>query len=313
MTRPDLEGDAGSAPSPRVWRLNFDAEDELQRGSGHNATAGARARMEALVPLVGALVGGDRVLPVAAPAAGEPRVPPGTRGHAWCPTPSALRRLEACGAVVRPAPSLEVLRRANHRRFSAELGATLPGAGFFLDEATLLAHLRAGSPTGSWVLKRAFSYAGRGRLRVSDRHEDLARAATFIRASLAGGGVDVGPWVERISDHALHGFVPRDPRQPLRLSAPTTQVCDAEGRWLRSSGEHDLTANEHRALRSEGERTGSRLGEIGYFGPFGIDAFRYTERASLQPRFCPRIEVNARYTMGWSLAWAYSADESAWR
>ncbi len=309
MIRPDLEREDGSATGRRVWVLNFDAEDELARGRGHNATAGARARMETLVAQVASLVGDDQVLPVTS-GARDPRVPEGTVGHAWCPTASALRRLAACGAEVPGAPSLEVLRLANHRRFSADLGATLPAAGFFTDETALLAHLSAGSPTGSWVLKRPFSFAGRGRLRVGDGARDVADAAAWIGASFAGSsgsdGLDVSPWVERLGDYALHGFLSRDRHRPLRLSAPTAQMCDPEGRWLRSSRATDLTTDEERALRDEGARTGERLAAIGYFGPFGIDAFRYADPATgrpLQPRFCPRIEVNARYTMAWACAW----------
>lgn len=296
VIRPDLEREDGTAAERRVWLLNFDAEDELRRGKGHNPTAGARARMETLVPLVRSLVGEDLVLADVAPR-GEVRAV----GHAWCPTPAALRRLEAWGAEVPAAPALDVLRRANHRRFCAELGATLPASGFFTDEAALAEHLSAGSPTGRWVLKRPLSFAGRGRLRCGDGARELGEVGPWIRASLAEGGVDVSPWYDRLADHALHGFVPRDPTRPLRLSAPTTQVCDTQGHWLRSSREHDLTAEEQRALVTEGERTGAALAAMGYFGPFGIDAFRFSTPS--QPRFCPRIEVNARYTMAWALGW----------
>ncbi len=308
MSRPDL----GTAP--RVWLLNFDAEDELERGSGHTASAGARARMETLVPLVASLTKGDLVLPQVRPDGGDAQVPAGTVGHAWCPTPAALRRLAQAGAVIPEAPPLEVLRHANHRRFSAELGPTLPSAGFFTDEARLRAHLGKGSPTGSWVLKRPFAFAGRGRIRVRDDARDtgeLEAASAWIRASLARGGLDVSPWMVRVGDYALHGFVQPDGR--VHLSAPTVQMCDDEGHWLRSTVGHDLVPAELHTLRNEAGRTGASLAGIGYFGPFGIDAFRYAAAyGDGGVRFCPRIEVNARYSMAWSLAWGLSK-ESDWR
>jgi hypothetical protein len=40
--------------------------------------------------------------------------------------------------------------------------------------------------------------------------------------------------------------------------------------------------------------------EAGYFGPFGIDAFRWVDRAGVE-RFNPRCEINARYSMGWAV------------
>ena len=38
----------------------------------------------------------------------------------------------------------------------------------------------------------------------------------------------------------------------------------------------------------------------GYFGPFGIDGFRYRDTDG-HLRFNPRSEINARYSMGWAV------------
>ena len=38
--------------------------------------------------------------------------------------------------------------------------------------------------------------------------------------------------------------------------------------------------------------------EAGYFGPFGIDAYRW--RAGAAAHFNARSEINARYSMGWA-------------
>jgi len=50
---------------------------------------------------------------------------------------------------------------------------------------------------------------------------------------------------------------------------------------------------------------GEALVRIGYFGPFGVDAYLYrrsTEDAE-DPRWNLRSEINARYSMGWALGW----------
>ena len=127
-------------------------------------------------------------------------------GRAWCPTPRALRRLEKAGAIPVPAPDFAVLRRVNHRRFSAELGQTLPGACFVATLAELTAVVAGESPSGQWLLKRPFGFAGRGRRRVARGRLD-ATALGWVQASLrTGEGLQVEPWVERIADYGLHGF-----------------------------------------------------------------------------------------------------------
>jgi hypothetical protein len=40
------------------------------------------------------------------------------------------------------------------------------------------------------------------------------------------------------------------------------------------------------------------LVRAGYFGPFGIDGYRYTLGSTTG--FCPLGEINARYTLGFS-------------
>ena len=42
------------------------------------------------------------------------------------------------------------------------------------------------------------------------------------------------------------------------------------------------------------------LREAGYFGPFGIDAFRWLDVNGAR-RWNPRGEINARYSMGFSI------------
>jgi hypothetical protein len=226
-------------------------------------------------------------------------------GRAFCPTPRALAALRAAGVAVPAAPPLDVLRRVNHRRFAAELGQTLPGARFVDALDDLLETIAGPSPTGHWLLKRPFSFAGRGRRKV--RRGPLEEAARpWVEASLragsarAWGGLQIEPWVERAGDAALHGFV--SAKGAVTLGEPTVQRVDASGAFQGSAraAPGELSRGELDALFDAASEAARALHAAGYFGPFGVDAFRYHDaRGAL--RFNPRCEINARYSMGWAI------------
>lgn len=120
--------------------------------------------------------------------------------------------------------------------------------------------------------------------------------ARWVDAALATGeGLQVEPEVPRTLDVGLHGELGRDGE--ARMGALTVQRCDAFGAWestaLAEPGA--LTGEESRSL---GEAMGEvlrALREVGYFGPFGVDGYRWTGG------FVPCCDVNARYTMGWAV------------
>jgi hypothetical protein len=217
-------------------------------------------------------------------------------GRAWCPTPRALKRLVTAGATPVPAPSLAVLRRVNHRRFTAELGQMLPGARYVATIDELAAVVATESPTAQWLVKRPFGFAGRGRRRVAQGPLDSS-ALGFVEASLrAGEGLQVEPWVERIADYAWHGFL--SPIGALTLGEPTRQICDDTGAWMQTDVAVDLDADLRSALHASARLVADALIDAGYFGPFGIDAYQWREGASV--RLNARSEINARYSMGWA-------------
>ena len=283
--------------SRRAWLLNLDAEDELASRGGHTPSGAMARRCAALRLRVAGLLGPDDVLLEEAMALprGELR-----RGVAWCPTPRALRALERAGAAAPAAPALEILRRVNHRRFCAELGQTLPGAHYVETRAELTEALEVAAPGSPWLLKRPFGFAGRGRRRVSAGRLDPADLR-WVEASLrTGEGLQVEPWAARVGDFALHGFV--DPGGEVTLGAPSEQRCDESGAWAGSARceAGALTADEQGALASSAREAADALHRAGYFGPFGIDAFRWrAEDGGL--RWNPRCEINARYSMGWAV------------
>ncbi|WP_437976674.1 hypothetical protein WMF11_05450 [Sorangium sp. So ce295] len=289
-----------------AWVLNFDADEELARPAGYTPRAAVAGRAPELAGRVSALLRpGDVVLSPELPSPLVPPAPPGTPlvGRAWCPTPRALRLLGRAGVALAEAPPLEVLRRVNHRRFCADLGQTLPGARYVASLAELEAAIAEPTPTGHWLLKRPFGFAGRGRRRVA-RGALPPDARPWAVASLdpasPDSGLQVEPWVERRGDFSLHGHVARG--GAVRLGDPCVQRCDANGAYLGAAlaGEGDLGDGERRGLVEAAFEAGQALAGAGYFGPFGIDAFRWEDEQGAL-RWNPRCEINARYTMAWAI------------
>jgi hypothetical protein len=271
-----------------AWVLNLDADHELARPQGYSPSPAVLARSRELAATIeGLLFPGDVMVDDAA-ARGLP-------GRAWCPTPRALELLRRAGAEAPPAPSLEVLRAVNDRRFCAALGQTLPGAAF-VDRLEEVGERVAKAAPGGWLLKRSHGFSGTGQRRV--RSGGLSEPdRRWAEASLRRGGLQVEPLCEPIVEVSLHGFI----GEGLVIGEPTVQACTAQGAWMKSARAtaEALEPSERAALREELERVAAALGEAGYFGPFGVDAYRY--RLGVDVRFNPRSEVNARYSMGWAV------------
>jgi hypothetical protein len=278
-----------AAPGGVAWVLNLDAEEELRQGDSYRRSPRMVAHIRGLVGRLGGLVREeDRVLEAGQVAEGWP-------GRSWCPTRSARRVLGEAAAVVADAPSEDVLARVNSRSFAFDSEEChLPGARLIRvgEEG-----LDAGP--GEWVLKRELGFAGRGMRRVELPLD--APATRWLEARLEEDGVVLlEPWVERLVDVGLHGWVGRSGE--CLLGEPTVQVCDPRGRWeaTRRAGTEDLRPAEVEALRSAAEGVATALARAGYHGPFGIDGYRWQcpERGE---RFRALGEVNARFSMGWAI------------
>jgi hypothetical protein len=282
-----------------AWVLNLDVESELEHGAERTRDRATEARIEALASRLGGLVAAeDRVVwPAKAPPDAS-----GLWGRAWCPTPEALARLGESGARAPKAPAFEILRRVNDKRFGAALGQNLPNARFVEDEGALTSTLESGEKEARWLLKRAFGFAGREQRRVSSGALTDADRRWIASSFRRGVGLQVEPCVERLLDVGLHGYL--DDRGTLRLGRPTVQTIDARGAWVSTEIAQSgvLRPEEARALEAEAERAARALEAAGYFGAFGVDAFRYRREGEL--RFQPRSEINARYSMGWAVGMA---------
>lgn len=288
-----------ATPEPVAWVLNLDAEDELARGGAHTPTDVMAARIEGLLPRLRGLVReGDQVV-----WPGHEAVEKGLFGRAWCLTRWARTKLEQAGVRTPRGPAVEVLRRVNHRRFAHELGQALPTAGWAATMELLHAFitndaLKEVSVERCWLIKRPFGYAGRGR-RMLRPGQLTAADQAWLDASLRDGdGLQVEPLVARELDCALHGWLSEDGR--CTFGQPTLQRLDTTGAWQATELAPLLTQTELHLLTTEAERTAAALHAAGYFGPFGLDAFRWRAPDG-QLHFQPRSEVNARYSMGWAV------------
>lgn len=283
-----------SSNQPRAWLLNLDAELELRRPQRYQPTLASLRACAVFEPMTRSLLSnGDMVIsrdvPLTAGCAKS------YRGVAWCPTPSALAWLGRAGAAVAPQPSLECLQKVNHRSFHAGLGQPLDDAEFASD-IDAARRLLSRPRSEGWMVKRGFGFAGR-----SNRRFPAAPAADdwrWLEHAFHDGGVQIEPWLSIEAEFSLHGRVARDGRAVFGVVC--TRLASDELHYARAGAK--VRADEQDALYAEAERTRAALVEAGYFGPFGIDAFRYS--ASRGARFNPRSEINARYTLAYAVGMA---------
>jgi hypothetical protein len=280
---------------PRLWIFNLDAEIELSRSGPYQATAKVLRALGPLESRARALMQpGDRAL-------GDPADGPRRElGACWSPTPSALRRLSKAGAELGPTPGEAVLRRVCQRKFYHELGAGAPGA-VYVDGESALARVLAQTDRRDWLFKRAFGFAGRGQRRIQG--QPSADDRRWLSDSLARGGLLAEPWLHIERELCQHGFI--DLGGQLTLGQVCVQWTDARRVWLRTSraAVEDVESSERKALEQSAVAASSALWSAGYWGPFGIDAYRFRS-ASGALAFNPFGELNARYTMGYAIGFS---------
>jgi hypothetical protein len=274
-----------------AWVLNLDAELELARGR-----PGYVPPRKLLSQLAEHGSGAKALLGAGDVELGSSPSPRGRgadlRGRAWCPTPTALAAMRAHGVEPEPHPDAAVLRRVNHRLFAHELGGGLPQQAYVRDRAELARRL--GDYGERWLLKRPFGFAGRGQLRVLGPLTD--KQWTWVDASLKRDGLLIEPLVKPMFELSLHGFVWQTGR--YRLGRACAQDVTERGafRAVRRAAPGELSETEASALFERAEAAARALHQAGYFGPFGIDAYRYERHDAAG--FCALGELNARYTLG---------------
>jgi hypothetical protein len=274
------------------WVLNLDADLELANPS-YNPSEQLTQKLDAWGSHTAKLVGRrGRRLPL----------PPGSReenllGRAFCPTPRALAFMRAAGVRPEQHPRVEILRRVNHRAFSCALERGLPTQCLVRDEASLYELLK--DTRHPWLLKRPLAFAGRGQWRVMGEVEATGRA--WITASLRRDVLLVEPLVTPTAEFSLHGFVWPDGHYEVgRVCVQKVSDRGAFQGAVLARGD-DLRPLERDAMEEALHLVAKALREAGYFGPFGIDAYRYrTREPSGREGFCALSEINARYTMAFA-------------
>jgi hypothetical protein len=281
--------------SPRyAWVLNLDAELELLRGRpGYVAQRKLTEQLAQHGRSSRALLGPHDIL-LAELGRAEREVLPRRelRGRCWCPTPLALKLLLDAGIEPEPHPSAQVLRRVNHRLFAHELGGGLPEQTYVKTREGLLARL--GDFQRRWLMKRPLTFAGRGQMRVIGPLTE--KQWTWVDLSLKREGLIVEPLVTPTLELSLHGFVWQDGRR--ELGRVCRQAVSERGTFqaVQLAAPGELSEAENSAIFERGATVASALEQAGYFGPFGIDAYRYTLDGA--EGFCALGEINARYTLG---------------
>jgi uncharacterized ferritin-like protein (DUF455 family) len=292
-----FHGRVGTMATRIAWLLNLDADLELQDPVAYQPRKLNEARTRELLARMADLVSPDDAWLDVSTGHASLSTPADATVQAFCPTPSALRRISALGLRLPAAPSFDVLRAVNDRAFCAAIGHGLPHSLFARDMLSLQAHLTQPSPSGSHVIKRAFSFAGREQRRVHNGVIDDSTRGFCERSFARGEGVQVEPWVERILDLSRHGYITRN--SDVLVDATREQHIDSMGRYLgMSSGPARVTTSDDARLEAEVRRTGEALLRAGYFGPFGIDGFSYRWPDGTHA-LNARCEINARYTMGY--------------
>lgn len=281
--------------APRIaWLLNLDADRELQDPVRYQPVELASVRPDWRARMADLIAPEDIIIPSSDPHAASCVV------QCFCPTPSALAAVAALGLSAPDAPALSVLQRVNDRAFCAQLGQHLPCASFVRDMAALERQLATASPSGRYVIKRAFSFAGREQRRVEQGALDASTRGFCERSFERGEGVQVEPWLARSADFSRHGYLSRT--GALAIGPTREQRCDQHGRFLGVAVDApNATPQETELLAAELQLTAAALHDAGYFGPFGVDAFRY-HLPDGSTAFNARCEINARFTMGYPRA-----------
>jgi ATP-grasp domain len=272
-----------------AWVLNLDAELEMASASyqrsprvaQQQATFGAAARA--------LLAPDDCLLSELAPVDASKY-----RGRAWCWTPQALALMAAAKVQPEPHPDTEVVKRVNHRLFAHELGGGLPGQAFVTDRESLEHYLR--DTKRPWLCKRPFAFAGRGQMRFFGTVDEVQ--SNWIDASLRAHGLIVEPLVEILCEFSLHGYLSLDGTHTLGHLCVQSTNDRGVFREIRRVDDGDLSTQEKDILLQQGERVARALQAAGYFGPFGIDSYRYRDGSVVA--ICACSEINARYTMGFA-------------
>lgn len=226
-------------------------------------------------------------------------------GRMWLPTTRARSALEGLGMQSEAAPDPEVLKVVNARAFAARVreglvGGDAPGLKKVIVGSLAAALEKLAEPRDlGWLVRRPFGAAGRGRRRLAGLPSPAE--LDWLKASLRLGPLVIEPFVKITAEFTRSGHVTE--AGVVLTSPPCFQATTSEGAWIRTeaAGPNEVNGRDDAELAQALETAGRALAAAGYFGAFGIDAFRYRDSGGVE-RLNPLSEINARYTMDWALA-----------
>jgi hypothetical protein len=141
---------------------------------------------------------------------------------------------------------------------------------------------------GAWVAKAPWTAAGRDRIHGNGPATGEQRVYAG-RLLARCGALIVEPWLARTLDL---GVTARLDGGRVIASPPHTLLCDSRGAFLGIDLTEPALAPEHRAqLDRAVAEAGRTLADVGYAGPFTVDAFVHAGGLHV-------CEVNARHTFG---------------
>lgn len=270
---------------PMIIWANLDCE--ARWGGGVLSQRVAR-RVSAASALLAAFAPEGEPVDIYAPAAVDPaRIAlPGVTMHVGAPP-----RYDLAWA----APDAKA---ANDRRVAAALnqalGHALPEARVIASLAELDAHL-ATTTAARWVCKAPWTAAGRDRAHGEGRTVSGELRVYISRLLERFGALLFEPWLDRVLDIGVCARLDRDGR--VTAEAPHTLLSDARGGFAGIDlAPPSLAEADPRTLASAVSAAGAALHELGYEGPFTVDAFVYRDGDA--QRLHPLCELNARHTFG---------------
>ena len=181
-------------------------------------------------------------------------------------------------------------KHVNDRRFALELAREVDGIALAGTRVIESVDDLGGEWPERWVAKAVWSAAGRDRARGEGppTGELRARVANLIARA---GAIVVEPWLERVLDVGVCGFVGSKPLPPHTL------LVDERGGFLGIDlREPELPPGTRELLETIAALAGKELLRADYLGPYTIDAFVY--RGPHGPALHALCELNARYTFG---------------
>lgn len=305
---------------------NFAFEDELCRPDSQ-LSAGTQRAVAELAPLLGlaaeaadsTVVVADGALPGDLPAclkhvrfaeeSAVGRLKDGDRLVPWGWTKKSAEFAEHRGISQDSFPNIDAVRKANSRSFNSQfdivIGQTSAqafGKAFgclchsMNDVLQTIRQLRAAG-FDRWVAKPQISHAGRNRLLVTG--ETLNSQQDGWLQKRLEDGVYMEPWAELLTEYSVQFDVPRlDATNCAPLFLGMTQLLnDHVGRYAGNLLLSQIGNSELDCMVRHGQLVCEAAQAAGYFGPIGIDGFRFIDQqGNVGFRVCN--DINARYTMG---------------